>query len=379
MKNIVLDTNILYQEGLSSGRMKVLAKLVDAELIAVYIPEIVKREFITKRVSEIGDEVKKIQGSLKNILRKTDSEGDFKERTNVLHTTVTELNQNIKGSVDNEFSDWVASVHATIIDFDPAKINCVLDDYFSGSGAFKSLKNREDFPDSMIHHSICQLVENIGETYVILADGAFKRGIQTKENVVTLNSLSDLLNLEDINEFLASEQLRDYFISDGFSRELINYLAAEKSKIEEIYISGAIENTALLNVKNYGAELNFPSPNDISDMEVSDFYVISDSEFTADISFKTLASLHYVSDYGSYLELTRDSSRTVEMDSMNGDGMCDLLEFVFVQYSGKLNLTFAEPQTADVIDATIQNLVNDDTAVSVDLDIDSAHILSIVA
>ncbi|WP_206191803.1 hypothetical protein, partial [Shewanella carassii] len=49
MKNIVLDTNILYQEGLSSGRMKVLAKLVDAELIAVYIPEIVKREFITKR------------------------------------------------------------------------------------------------------------------------------------------------------------------------------------------------------------------------------------------------------------------------------------------------------------------------------------------
>ncbi|TOB98362.1 hypothetical protein CGJ94_25720, partial [Vibrio parahaemolyticus] len=113
MKNIVLDTNILYQEGLSSGRMKVLAKLVDAELIAVYIPEIVKREFITKRVSEIGDEVKKIQSSLKNILRKTDSEGDFKERTNVLHATVAELNQNVKGSVDNEFSDWVASVSAT--------------------------------------------------------------------------------------------------------------------------------------------------------------------------------------------------------------------------------------------------------------------------
>ncbi|TOB37413.1 hypothetical protein CGK06_24915 [Vibrio parahaemolyticus] len=67
------------------------------------------------------------------------------------------------------------------------------------------------------------------------------------------------------------------------------------------------------------------------------------------------------------------------MDSMNGDGMCDLLEFVFVQYSGKLNLTFTEPQTADVIDATIQNLVNDDTMVSIDLNIDSAHILSIVA
>ncbi|TOB94895.1 hypothetical protein CGJ94_26125, partial [Vibrio parahaemolyticus] len=120
---------------------------------------------------------------------------------------------------------------------------------------------------------------------------AFKRGIQAKENVVTLNSLSDLLKLEDIDEFLASEQLRDYFISDDFSRALTNYLIVEKSKVEEIYISDAIENTALLNVKNYGAELNFPSPSDISDMEVSDFYLISDSEFTADISFKTLASL----------------------------------------------------------------------------------------
>ena len=101
MKNIVLDTNILYQEGLASGRMKVLAKLVDAGLIAVYIPDIVKREFITKRISEIADEVKKIQGCLKTILRKTDCEGELKERTNVLNAGVAELMQNTPNNVEN--------------------------------------------------------------------------------------------------------------------------------------------------------------------------------------------------------------------------------------------------------------------------------------
>ncbi|EPO0023450.1 PIN domain-containing protein [Vibrio alginolyticus] len=378
MKNIVLDTNILYQEGLASGRMKVLAKLVNAGLISVYIPDIVKREFITKRVSEIADEVKKIQGSLKTILRKTDSEGEFKERTNILDAGVMELMQGIQESVESEFSDWVDSLRANILNFEPAQINNVLDDYFTGSGAFKSLKSREDFPDSMIHHSICQLIDSIGEIYVILADGAFKRGIKDRENVITLNSLNDLLRLEDIEEFLASEQLKAYFVNGDFPELLVDYLSVEKNKIEEVYIPDGIENTALIGIRHYGAELNFPSPYDISDMEISDFYLISDTEFTADISFKTFASLHYVSDYGSYLELESDSSRTVELDSMNGDGMCDLLEIVSVQYSGKINLSFTEPQTAETIDATIRNLVNDDTAVSIILDIDSAHLLSTV-
>ena len=47
------------------------------------------------------------------------------------------------------------------------------------------------------------------------------------------------------------------------------------------------------------------------------FISLSDTEFTADISFKTIATLHYVSDYGSNFEIARD----IDMDSMNSRGV----------------------------------------------------------
>lgn len=82
MKNIVLDTNILHQEGLSSGRMKVLAKLVDDELVTIHIPDIVKREFITKRSSEITDAIHTIQSNLKTIHRKVDRKTVLESKLN---------------------------------------------------------------------------------------------------------------------------------------------------------------------------------------------------------------------------------------------------------------------------------------------------------
>jgi predicted nucleic acid-binding protein len=91
MKNIVLDTSILYQEGLASGRMKVLAKLVANELITVYVPEIVKREFITKRISEITEAITNIQSNLKTILRKVDRVGSFKDQSKVLPIVKTKI------------------------------------------------------------------------------------------------------------------------------------------------------------------------------------------------------------------------------------------------------------------------------------------------
>lgn len=379
MKNIVLDTNILYQEGLSSGRMKILAKLVTSELITIYVPDIVKREFITKRISEITDEIKKIQGSFKTLLRKIDGEGEFKDRTNTLDSGINDLMQNVQENVEKEFADWMESLNATILSFEPEQIENVLNDYFIGCGAFKSQKNREDFPDSMIHHSICQLVDKIGETYVILADGAFKRGIKAKENVITLNSLNDLLKLDDINDFLTNEQLNDYFVSASFSESLLAYFQDEEDQIEEIYISDSIENLALIGIRQYGAELNFPSLDEMSSIVISDFYAISETEFTADISFKTISTLHYVSYYGDYLQIKDDPSRDVDMDSMSGDGMCDLHEAFSVQYIGKINLLFKDAQTVETIRPIMENLPVDSDSVVINLDIESANLLDFIA
>jgi len=379
MKNIVIDTNILHQEGLASGRMKVLAKLVNEKIIAIHIPEIVKREFITKRITEITDAITGIQSNFKKIHRKIESDGFFKDKSISLESDVLVLKQGVENQVIEEFNQWCELLEVHILEFNPININKVLDDYFIGSGAFKSLKSREDFPDSMIHHSINSLSEELGDLFVVLSDGAFKKGIKGQENITTLNSINDLLKLEDIERYLFNDELNEYFIGSEFSSNLLCYLKEEKDLIEEIYIQDDIDNTEILGINYYNAQLNFPNHESVSELCVFNFYLISETEFTAEISFKTYATLSYVTDYGSYIDLERYSSREIDLDSMNGEGWCDLYEAALIQYSGKVNLSFTEKQTLETIKPIMEKLAQDDSLVNITLDIDTGCLIELVA
>jgi predicted nucleic acid-binding protein len=374
MKNIVIDTNILYQEGLSSGRMKILAKLVTEGVLTVYVPEIVKREFITKRVSEITNAITNIQSNIKTISRKTENNGEFRDKIISFESALPQLKQDVENQVVAEFNQWEKLLLVKVLEFNPVHIHKVLDDYFVGSGAFKLLKNRDDFPDSMIHHTINELTEKIGELYLVLSDGAFKKGIKGQKSVITLNSLNDLLQLEEIEQYLSNQQLNEYFIGWDFSTYLLNYLKEEKQIIEQIYLEDRIENTDCIGVDFYNAQLNFPDHEHVSELSISNFYKISDTEFTAEISFNTYATLSYVCDYGSFLELEKDPTRNIEISSMNGDGWCEVLELVGAQYKGSINLSFLEKQSFESIKSITKNLVQDDSLLCITLDINSACI-----
>ena len=374
MKNIVIDTNILYQEGLSSGRMKILAKLVTEGVLTVYVPEIVKREFITKRVSEITNAITNIQSNIKTISRKTENSGEFRDRIISFESALPQLKQDVENQVVTEFNQWEKLLLVKVLEFNPVHIHKVLNDYFVGSGAFKLLKNRDDFPDSMIHHTINELAKEIGELYVVLSDGAFKKGIKDQKSVITLNSLNDLLQLEEIEQYLSNQQLNEYFIGWEFSTYLLDYLKEEKQTIEQIYLEDNIENTDCIGVDFYNAQLNFPSHVYVSKFSISNFYKISDTEFTAQISFNTYATLSYVCDYGSFLELEKDPTRDIEISSMNGDGWCEVLELVGTQYKGSINLSFSEKQPFESIKSITKNLVKDDSSLCITLDINSACI-----
>lgn len=52
MNSVLLDTNILHQEGLFSRNMQLLSRLVKASYTEIYVPDIVKREYLSKRILE---------------------------------------------------------------------------------------------------------------------------------------------------------------------------------------------------------------------------------------------------------------------------------------------------------------------------------------
>ncbi|WP_205049220.1 PIN domain-containing protein, partial [Photobacterium sanguinicancri] len=75
----MLDTNILHQEGLNSGRMQLLKKLIDVEFVRLHIPEIVKNEFITKKAHTASDLMTKSANNLKTVNANFETSECFKE------------------------------------------------------------------------------------------------------------------------------------------------------------------------------------------------------------------------------------------------------------------------------------------------------------
>jgi rRNA-processing protein FCF1 len=195
MINLILDTNILHQEGLNSGRMQVLKKLINNEMVKLFIPEIVKREFTTKRASEITNALNSMQGSIKKLQNRINFENDLSNSGLVIGKELLRLKTVVEESVEIEFQTWVDELKVTVSKFEPEHINSVLDDYFNGGGVFRSLKYREDLPDSMIHQTIKQLVAEIGEVHLTLIDGAFKKHMEKDQSVKVFDSLDDFFTI----------------------------------------------------------------------------------------------------------------------------------------------------------------------------------------
>lgn len=378
MINLILDTNILHQEGLNSGRMQVLKKLINNELVKLFIPEIVKREFTTKRASEITNSLNSMKGNISKLQSRIDFENDLKNSSQEIEKELNRLKAIVEETVEIEFQTWVDELKVTVPIFNPEHIDFVLNDYFSGSGVFRSLKYREDLPDSMIHQTIKQLVADIGEVHLTLIDGAFKKHMKKDQNVKVFDSLDEFFTIDTIKTFLSNEQYERYFNSEKLATLLTSYLRTQDELISHIYIpDGAVENTEQVGIRIFNAEINWPDATAIDNLSISNFYVLSDTKFTATVSFTSHAPLHFISDYGSYLELERDKERDVDMDSMNAEGICDLYESYIAEFQGVISLNFDERYELEQIEAIFDNLTSNGSNVSVELDIESASLLGV--
>ncbi|MDE1509951.1 hypothetical protein PWJ72_10865 [Serratia nevei] len=69
MYNVVLDTNILHEEGLNSAGMGVVNRLVNSGIINLHVPELVIKEFTTKKIDGIIESLLKASGILKSMDR----------------------------------------------------------------------------------------------------------------------------------------------------------------------------------------------------------------------------------------------------------------------------------------------------------------------
>ncbi|MGB3724803.1 MAG: PIN domain-containing protein [Glaciecola sp.] len=385
MITLLLDTNILHQEGLASGNMQLLRRLVDASHVEVFIPEIVKKEFLTRRVMESKDKLKDAQNALSAVGKKVSKTSEAQTKTNDAQSSIKEIEEIIDKVVYEDFSQWEKDLSATILPFKTEVMVDVMEEYFSGGSVYRKPKSREDIPDAIINKSIDEVIAEKGQITIAIKDGAFKKHLGKDQRITLVDSLEEFLNFESnsnkISELDAlsekTGEVLEYLSGEDFSALFLKYLIRSDDEIGDIYLEDDdITIKDELEVDTFGERINFPQAKSVNNLVVDGVSKLSSTSYSLKVSFDANATLNYCAFYEGYMYIEKDTSRDVTMDSMNGDGICDLSELFEFKFRGYVVIEFKEELDIDAIKAHSRYLGTEANPITADIDIDTAEIVN---
>lgn len=189
MLNVLLDTNILHEEGLSSTRFQRIQRLIKSNDLKLIVPEIVMNEFKSKRVENANKDLEKIQSGLDSLQRKNITTRDpfpIRQALNFILSSIESTNKDV--------DVWVEENDVSIYKISNTSIDELFCSYFSGTGAFRDKKKRDDIPDAVIYDGIVKISRDM-TLAVVVKDGALLNAISKLNNVESYSSLSELLEL----------------------------------------------------------------------------------------------------------------------------------------------------------------------------------------
>ena len=342
MHHVVIDTNILSNNTFDSMYMKTLKRLIDNDLLKLYIPDIVKKEYLTQELDNLKNKLntKNINDVNKFFVYNNAIKNELLQVLNSIKKNQT----NIEDSINSEFEAWINDYKIEILEFDNSKMTEVMDNYFTGSQVFKNIKNREDIPDSMICTIIEEFASQDKEVVFLSNDNNFRKYLDKKDNIKTFNSSYAFIETEQIQKKLAVLNklignynfLSSYLCSDDFQVNLLNYLTNNQNNLEDVYEED-IDNTSILGDVYY-CEINGINTYTIEDLTIKNVELIDENEYALYVNFYADATLMYGMEYYNYMPLEEDSNRNISLENMKGDGGCSILEDRYLEFDGVLSI-----------------------------------------
>lgn len=342
MHHVVIDTNILSNNTFDSMHMKILKRLIDNDLLKLYIPDIVKKEYLTQELDNFKSKLntKNINDVNKFFVYNNAIKDELQEVINSIKKNQT----NIEDSINSEFEAWINDYKIEILEFDNSKMTEVMDNYFTGNQVFKNIKNREDIPDSMICTIIEEFASQDKEVIFLSNDNNFRKYLDKKDNIKTFNSSYALIETEQIQKELATLNklignynfLSSYLCSDDFQVNLLNYLINNQNNLEDVYEED-IDNTSILGDVYY-CNINGINTSTIEDLRIKNVELIDDNEYALYVNFYADATLMYGMEYYNYMPLEKNSNRNLNLENMKGDGGCSIAEDRYLEFDGVLSI-----------------------------------------
>lgn len=363
--------------------MQLLTRLAESAELTVYIPEMVKREFISKRIQDGIDKLQEAKAALGEVAKKVDRRGEINDAVIKIHAEFDSISVKLSDSIAKDFEEWVSVSRATILKFDPASIDAVLDDYFFGRGAYRRAKAREDIPDAIISSCICALCEKHEKIFVAVKDGTLRKHLQTIKNIVIADSLNDFFAVADVSALVQRldartkdvEATKAFLASPSFLEHLSNFLVSSDELLSDVYIEeDGIDGKDNLEVPGFGISINYAEANKVHGLTCEDVTYINQGHFSIKIALLTFSQIHYCGHYSDFSTLPRHRLDRVEEISMNNDGISDLRERREVKLSGHIDLFFDPTWTADALAIHSNYLLANPPSIQIELNVESATI-----
>lgn len=208
---------------------KALEKLSKASVLRLYIPYVVMREFQTQQRERYSKDLLKAVSGLSGLCRKQ-LDKDILDKLNALKSLLDTESENILSNAENQISNWAANIGANLYPLSIEQANAALEAYFQGNPPLKSVKKREDIPDSFIVQSIHELNSKENCIHVVAGDGKVRAAFSDEENICTYKSLADFIETEPIQN-----ELKEIDLIDNIDRivESMQQYENEKSEIQK--------------------------------------------------------------------------------------------------------------------------------------------------
>ncbi|WOD08616.1 PIN domain-containing protein [Marinomonas sp. GJ51-6] len=320
---VILDTNIFHKERTDSSRMQMLLRLVKSGDVELVIPEVVAREHVTKRVSE----AEKLRESIRSDIRKLKSTkvcGD----DYVFSMIDSTISNSIK-EIESDFENWLSLYGLELYKIGNTSIADIFDDYFSGGGAFKEIKSRQDFPDAVILDCIKKIATD-NTTFFVTEDKNLASACRKVENCVVKPSLNELLEVPVFNEKLKELNGKDTKIN-----EILNLIKSTRaSMLFEDYIK-EYQQEEIFHYEFYFDVIEPPYEMDevFSDYENEDIQAkivefenggnlflasseyLGDGKYSVSFSMECTVELHVFGSEDDYEKLSYDYRKEISFDN----------------------------------------------------------------
>jgi hypothetical protein len=245
------------------------------------------------------------------------------------------------------FNQWVEQNLVVEIELEPSSIHGIVEDYFSGLGAFSSIKARQDFPDALIFWTVKSRLAELGALAVVVGDKNLAAALAQLDDVRVFGTVHELLLSDDFGLIRTRLSEAHRFLSDGdfYAGAPLVVMASEWLKrateeAESIYLEkedlGGLSKLGLGGLV-LAASVEYAQAASISDIG---FTFASPSpegkECTVGVTFTVDAQIHWTTTYLDYLDLPYE--RNTGFASQDED-LVELVEWWRVTIGGALHIS----------------------------------------